>query len=98
MAIREKNLASDDPAIDASIKLLAWAYRAQKKLGDAEKAYGRLVALTEKRLGPSHESLVQPLEEQAAVLRELNRVADALPIEERARAIRAHTVQNDQAR
>ena len=98
VAIREKNLAADDPAIDASIKLLAWAYRAQKKFGDAEKAYGHLVALTEKRFGPSHESLIQPLEEQAAVLRELNRASEALPIEERAKAIRAHSGLNDQAR
>lgn len=54
LAIDEKALGQDHPAVGASLENLASLYEAQERYADAEPLFGRALAIWEKSLGPEH--------------------------------------------
>jgi tetratricopeptide (TPR) repeat protein len=90
LAIREKTLGPDDPAMAESIKGLATVYL---KLGQPAKAlplYERALSLTEALSNPKQEDLVEALNGLASALNDLGQYAKALPLyDRRARGRRA---------
>ncbi len=68
---------------------LALLYYAQGQYSQAEPLYQRALAIREKTLGPEHPKLATSLENYAALLRKLDRTAEAESMEVRAKAIRA---------
>ena len=56
---------------------------------EAEPLYQRSLAIREKALGPDHPNVATSLENYAALLRKLDRTAEAETMEVRAKAIRA---------
>jgi hypothetical protein len=55
----------------------------------AEPLYQRALAIWEKALGPEHPDVATSLENYAALLRKLDRTAEAETMEVRAKAVRA---------
>ena len=60
----------------------------QGKYAEAEPLYQRSLAILEKALGPEHPLVATSLENYAALLRNMNREAEAAQMEARAKAIR----------
>src|SRR5712691_9066154 len=54
LAIREKALGRDHPAVATSLNNLAELYRSQGRYADAEPLYRRSLAIWEKALGRDH--------------------------------------------
>ena len=95
LAIREKALGLEHPAVAESLYDLAELYHAQGKYGEAEPGYRRAIAILENALGPKHPDVATVLESLAVVLRKTNRTAEAQKIEARARMIKAqHALRN----
>ncbi|MDQ3802890.1 MAG: tetratricopeptide repeat protein [Acidobacteriota bacterium] len=59
-----------------------------KRYAEAEKGYKFVVEMAEKFYGRSDPSLIEPLEEYAALLRAMNRPAEAARIEGRLRLLK----------
>ncbi len=62
---------------------------AQGQFAQAEPLFKRALAILEKTLGPEHPHLATTLKNYAALLRKLDRTAEAVTMEVRAKAIRA---------
>ena len=62
-----------------------WLYL---KYTEAEPLYQRALAIWEKALGPEHPNVATSLENYAALLRNMNREAEAVQMEAHAKAIR----------
>jgi Tfp pilus assembly protein PilF len=65
-----------------------WLYH-QARYQTAEPLYQRSLAIFEKALGPDHPDVALSLENYAALLRKLDRTAEAETMKVRAKAIRA---------
>ena len=68
-------------------------YAAQGKFVEAEPLYKRALIIIEKALGPERPTLLTILENYAAMLRLMNKPTEAVPLENRATAIRAKQAQ-----
>ena len=55
LAIREKLLKPDDPAVATALYILAALYTSQGRYADAEPLSKRALAIYEKALGPDHQ-------------------------------------------
>jgi tetratricopeptide (TPR) repeat protein len=75
--------------VAVSLNNLAKLYYAQGQYAQAEPLYRRALAIREKALGPEHPSVATTLANYAALLRKLDRTAEAETKEARAKAIRA---------
>jgi tetratricopeptide (TPR) repeat protein len=96
LAIREKALGSEHPAVAQSLNNLAELYSwAQARYAEAEPLYKRSLAIYEKALGSEHLGVANGLENYAALLRATNRRAEAKELETRAKAIRAKHAQEN---
>ncbi len=83
------------PDYASALHQLAHVYDAQGKHAKAEPLFRRALAIQEKALGPEHPKVAQHLEDYAALLRKMEREAEASKMEARAKAIRAkHAEQN----
>ena len=70
----------------ANPNLTRWA---QGRYDEAEPLYQRALTIREKALGPAHPNVATALENYASLLREMDRIPEAIPLETRAQAIRA---------
>ncbi len=85
----EKAPEPQPPDVAFSLSELARRYRAQTPSREAEPRRPRASANAERALGTEHPDVVTVLENYAALLRQLNREAEAGALELRARTIRA---------
>ena len=74
----------------------AWRYYNQGRYAEAEEYLQEALALLEKDLGPEHLNVAKVLENYVALLRKMNRDAEAEELEARAKAIRAKHGQEKQ--
>ena len=72
-----------------SLNNLGLLYKTQGRYNEAEPFYKRSLAIREKALGPAHPNVAKGLENYAALLRKMNRDAEAKNMEARAKVIRA---------
>ena len=90
-AVQEaERLGPSNPFLLSSLYSLAAYYRDHQEFSKAEMVYQRALALKENSTGPEHPDVALILENYARLLKTANRQAEALPLESRARAIRAH--------
>ena len=68
-------------------------YHAQSQFGKAETHYRKSTTMREKTFGPEHPVLVKNLERHAALLRKMDREAEAVEMDRRARNIREGKIQ-----
>src|SRR5205807_563436 len=87
LAIHEKELGPDNPAVAVTLDDLAGVCRDQWKNTEAERLYKRALSLRE-RAYPGGVEVAETSEHYAVLLRRLNRTEEAEELEERARAIR----------
>jgi len=87
LAIAEKALDPDDPAVAMSLNNLAELYRAQGRYADAEPLYKRALAIQEKALGPDHPAVATSLNNLAELYRAQRRYTDAEPLYKRSLTI-----------
>ena len=86
LAIREKTLGPDDPALADDLSMVAGhlGYREY-----AEELYRRSLAINEKAFGPNHFRVAACLDDLARLLRATKREKEAGEFEARAARIRA---------
>ena len=89
LAISEKTIGPEDPAIAPQLNNLALLYVAQGRYLEAETLFKRSLAIREKVLGPQHPATAYTLEPYASLLRKMRRDEEAARMEARAQAIRA---------
>ena len=89
VAILEPALGWAHPDVAANLAALASIYYRQGLHAEAEPLYERALAVLELALEPDNVRLAEILEEYAGLLRATNRGGDAVPLETRARRIRA---------
>lgn len=89
LAINEKSLGPDHPAVAKSVNSLAVLYTNQGQYTQAEPLYKRALAIREKTLGPNHHAVAASLENLAVLYRDTKRVAEAVRLEQLAAKIRA---------
>ncbi len=77
-----------DIRLATTLNELAYLYFTQGEYTEAEPLYQRALSIYEKAWGPEHPDVAMTLENYAALLREMDRNAEAEKLEERARAIR----------
>jgi Tetratricopeptide repeat len=70
---------------------LADLYHALRMYAEAESLFKRALAIREKALGPGHPNVAIVLENYAALLRSVNRGAEADKLETRVKEIREKT-------
>jgi tetratricopeptide (TPR) repeat protein len=87
LAIGEKALGPDHPAVAIRLNNLALLYRVQGRYADAEPLYKRALAIDEKALGPDHPAVAIRLNNLAGLYRAQGHYADAEPLFKRALAI-----------
>ena len=89
VAILEPTLGWAHPDVAATVAALASVYYRQGLYAEAEPLYDRSLAVLELALEPDNVRLAEILEEYAGLLRATNRGAAAVPLETRARRVRA---------
>ena len=82
-------LGPEHPGVARSLLTLGYRYWRQADLEQAELLYQRALAIQETVLGPQAPEVATTLDDYAALLRQTNRVVEAVTLEQRARAIRA---------
>ena len=87
LAIREKVLGSEHPAIASNLNALAGLYMALGRYDDAEPLYNRSLAIRVKALGPEHLEITYSLNGLAKLYESQGRYADAEPPYKRSLAI-----------
>ena len=80
LAIREKALGPDHPAVAAALNNLALLYHQQGRHADAEPLYRRSLAIREKAFGPDHPDITNSLNSFALLYHAQRRYAEALPL------------------
>ena len=73
LAVREKALGPDHPAVGTLLNNLAGLYRAQGRYAEAESLYKRSLAVREKALGPDHADVGNSLNNLAFLYRSQGR-------------------------
>jgi tetratricopeptide (TPR) repeat protein len=87
LSIREEALGRKHVDVTTRLDNLAQLYHGQAKHSEAEVLYKESWELREKVLGTEHPDVARSLENYAALLRKTNREAEALKMENRAKAI-----------
>jgi tetratricopeptide (TPR) repeat protein len=87
LAIREKALGPDHPAVATSLNNLALLYHAQGQYAQAQPLYTRALAIREKALGPDHPAVAASLNNLALLYNSQGEYAEAEPLYKRALAI-----------
>ncbi len=95
LAIKEKVLGPEHPAVATSLNNLALLYGNQGKYAQAESLYRRALFVFTKALGPDHPNVAASLGNYAVLLRKMDRDAEAKKMEARAKAIRAKHAQEN---
>jgi tetratricopeptide (TPR) repeat protein len=75
--------------VATSLNNLALLYRKQGRYAKAKSLHERALAIWEKALGSEHPQMAIFLENYASLLRNMGRPEEGVPLESRARAIRA---------
>jgi tetratricopeptide (TPR) repeat protein len=88
LAIREKALGPDHPAVGGALNNVAELYRAQGRYAEAEPLYKRTASIFEKALGADHPDVGTSLNNLAELYRAQGRYAEAEPLYKRSLAIR----------
>jgi hypothetical protein len=88
LAILEASVGAEHAEGTRMRPSLAAIYRLTGKPAEAERNFSIVLAAREKELGAPHPDLIPVLEQESAVLRELNRIRDARALEERVQGIR----------
>src|SRR5262249_37175494 len=89
LAIAEKSVGPDHPAVAATLNNLAELYRDNGQYAEAEPLYRRALATAEKTLGPDHADVAAIVDGMAALYRQLGRMTEAELLAIRAPRIRA---------
>jgi tetratricopeptide (TPR) repeat protein len=97
MAIREKALGPDHPAVAASLASLAAVYTARGHYAQAEPLLKRALAISEKTLGPNHPATANILDDYADALGNARKDSASLA-EAKAMKIRARAILDAQVR
>lgn len=84
LALVEESLGRDHPKVARRVVNLADLYFAVGKHSEALAHYQRAVAIEEREFGPKHPTTVGRLRSYAAMLRNMNRTAEAEAVEARA--------------
>ena len=84
-----KVFGADHPFTADGANNLASLHVSQGKYAEAEPLYKRALAIVEKTLGVEHPNVAVILSSYAALLRKMNREAEAVILESRAKEIRA---------
>jgi hypothetical protein len=84
LAIDEKVLGRDHPAVAVSLNNLAGLYADQSRYADAEPLYQRALAINEKVLGRDHPAVVRSLTNLADLYQKHGQAAEGLPLIQRA--------------
>ncbi len=92
LAIREKTLGLEHPAVATSLNNLATLYHAQGRYTEAEPLLKRSLVINEKTLGPEHPTVAGSLNNLAALYSKLSRYAEAEPLHKRSLAIKEKTL------
>jgi tetratricopeptide (TPR) repeat protein len=87
LALAERQLGPDHPAVGIRLNMLALLYRTQGRYAEAEPLYQRAIAIAEKSLGPDHPTVGTALTTLAELYRGQSRFAEAEPLDIRAIAI-----------
>jgi CHAT domain-containing protein/Tfp pilus assembly protein PilF len=95
VAIREKALGSDHPAVATSLNNLALFYLHQGQYGKAEPLYQRSLDISEKVLGRDHPDVATSLNNLALLYLHQGRYGEAEPLCQRSLAIREKTLGSD---
>lgn len=89
IAIGEKTLGAEHPALATRLNNLAVLYANQGKYGEAEPLYQRAFAIYEKTFGMEHPDTLTVLSNYASLLQKMNREDEAAELEARAEEARA---------
>ncbi len=87
LAISERVLGPDHPAVATYLNNLAWLYHVQGRWAETEPLYRRALALRERALGPDHPDVAQSLNNLARLYHIQGRYAEVEPLLQRAIAI-----------
>ena len=87
LAIREKALGPEHPAVATSLNNLALLYASQGQYAKAEPLCQRALAIDEKSYGPDHPNVAIRLNNLAQLLQATNRLQEAEPLMRRALGI-----------
>ena len=87
IAIMEKAVGLDSPAIAPELSNLAALYERQRRYVEAEPLFKRALALSEKSLGPNHPDVGKYLNNLGTLYERQDRHADSEPLFKRALAI-----------
>jgi CHAT domain-containing protein/Flp pilus assembly protein TadD len=97
LAIREKALGPNDPAVGSALNTLAMLYRAQGRFAEAEPLFKHSLSAREKALGPDHPDVGWSLSNLASLYIAQGRFAEAEPLLKRTLAIREKALGPDHA-
>ena len=97
LAIQKKTLGSNHPDQAKTLYNLAVLYGQQGKYDKAKPLFRQALIIYEKALGPEHPDLATFLENYARMLRRARLTREAIPLEERAKAIRIKRAQENPA-
>jgi len=89
LAVAEKAVGRDHPAVATSLNNLALLYYKQGQYAQAEPLYMRSLSIREQALGLEHPDVATSLENMAALFRKTGREKEAGALEKRAAAIQA---------
>jgi tetratricopeptide (TPR) repeat protein len=87
LAIAEKGLGPNHPAVATKLNNLALLYYSQGKYAEAEPLYKRALAIDEKALGPNHPDVATNLNNLALLFKSQGKYTEAEPLYQRALAI-----------
>jgi tetratricopeptide (TPR) repeat protein len=77
LAIKEKALGPNDPAVATSLQNLAGLYYKQRRYADAESLYKRSIVIREKTLGAQDPRVTNALNDLAGLYKDQGRYAEA---------------------
>jgi len=95
LAIRERLLGTDHPAVATSLNNLASLYQDMGNYVAAEPLYQRSLDIWEKALGPDHPSVATSLNNLASLYQDMGNYAAAEPLHQRSLAIREKALGTD---
>jgi CHAT domain-containing protein len=95
LAIKEKTLGAEHPAVAATLHNLALAYERQGKYADVERLFKRALAIREKALGARHRSVAETLTALAGAYGQQGKHADGEVLTKRALAIYENALDQD---
>ena len=95
LAISERVLGPDHPAVATYLNNLAWLYHVQGRWAETEPLYRCALALRERALGPDHPDVAASINNLAVLYCAQGRYADAEPLHQRALALRERALGPD---